>query len=726
MYPSYLPSLAPSFLDVVAIIAGVKGANEDYFTEDVIEDVETTYTSYFQNSTDRNITTVSVVVLPSGTSARRFLEEDSQEYDATMILHIKAIPDVETPQKLYLEIETTFLHDEQTRHDLFKNFTIVPQFEETFTPTSAPSDTPTVWPSDAPTMNPTVKPSLVPSVFPTSFPTDMPTIIPTNIPSDIHSGYPSDDPSSIPSYIPTRIPTSIPSYIPSDIPSDYPSDDPSSIPSYIPTRIPTSFPSEQPSSIPSAHPTSSPSLVPSFAPSVSHMPSSTPSNTPTAEPTTTPSRLPSTFPSVAPSLTPPVTEIFNVNYNLYSNSSEITDTDLINLQLQSIDAQLFEVLTMEYNRDDCTYYDCRRDKRILNAKDRFDIQPIIIHDVVSAVNTTVECAASDDNKDGNATACYVISTGVNVTRYPIKFSDKRTGLIVKAAVMEYVVDSDDFQIRHVEPEPKKIETNITMRFVGINNDVMDDYERDLFLETFEEFVDDLLGEYRQEDEDSPILLYNVSVVSQAVILPAVSRNVNQNATYALEINMTIFGEYEPPPEVIFDDVIIQVLDSDIAEEDFIEKIEKSNNTYFDDKNINGYEVGITSVSGDIISRSDGEHSSIFEESYIILLSLSLSFIILIITALIWRRKVRVRNALRRYELYSESQPRGYELHSESRPRGYELHSESQSRGYEFYSESQPRDNYVSGNNIKEIEYEVDHSEEKFVGFKKNRYPCIIG
>ena len=683
IHPSDLPSLAPTFLDVVTIIAYVTNVSETYFTEAVIEDVEARYTSYFQNSTDRNVTAVSVEILPSGTSARRSLEEDSQEYGPTMILDIKAIPDVKATQVLYQEVEATLFQDKDTFENLFIEFKIFPLYNASRTPTSVPSDTPTVWPSDAPTMNPTVKPSLIPSASPTSFPTRMPTIKPTNIPSVI--------------------------------PSDYPSDNPSSIPSYIPTRTPTSFPSEQPSSLPTVHPTSTPSRDPSFAPSVSHMPSSTPSSTPTTEPTTTPSRLPSTFPSVAPSLTPPEPGLFDVTYNLYSNSSEITETDLINSQLQTIDAQLFEVLTTEYNRDDCTYFDCRRDKRILNANDRFDIQPLIINDVKSIVNTTEECADSDHIKDGNTTTCYVISTSVNVTRYPVKFGEKRTGLIVKAAVMDYVQFSGDFQLVHVEPEPEKLETNITLQFEGVDSEVMDDYEQELFLQTFEEFVDDLLGEYREGDEDSPILLYNVSVVSQAVIVSAASRSVNQNATYALEINMTIFGEYEPPPVITFDEVIIEVLDTDTAEEDFIEKIEKSNNTYFEDKNVEGYKVGITTVSADIISRSDGEHSSIFEESYILPLLLSLSSIILIIIALIWRRKVRVKNALRRYELNLETQPRGYELHSEI-----------QLRGYELYSESQPRDNYVSGNYIKESEYEVDQSKEKFVGYRKNRITCIIG
>ena len=338
-----------------------------------------------------------------------------------------------------------------------------------------------------------------------------------------------------------------------------------------------------------------------------------------------------------------MTGFFDVTYNLYGNSSEITEIDLINFQLQTIDTQLFEILAIQYNRDDCTYYDCRRDKRILNAKDRFGIQPLIINDVESIVDTTKECADSDQHKDGNATACYVISTSVNVTRYPIKFGRKRTGLIVKAAVMDYVQFSGDFQLVHVEPEPEKIEASITMQIVGVDSEVMDNYEQELFLETFEEFVDDLLGEYREGDEDTPILLYNVSVVSQSVLLSAASPSTNQNATYTLEINMTIIGEYEPPPIIIFDEVIIQLLDTDTSEKDFIEKIQNSNNTYFDGKDVKGYEVGITAISVDDLSSSDSDDSSTIEESYLILLLLSLFLIVLIIIALIWRKKVSLRS-----------------------------------------------------------------------------------
>jgi len=111
---------------------------------------------------------------------------------------------------------------------------------------------------------------------------------------------------------------------------------------------------------------------------------------------------------------------------------------------------------MKYNRDDCTYYDCRRDKRLLNSKDRFDIQLLIVNDVESFVETTKECAAFDNNKEDDLTACYVIDTMVTVTRYPVKFGGKRTSLIIKAAVMDYVEYSDDFQIVHVESEPEKL------------------------------------------------------------------------------------------------------------------------------------------------------------------------------------------------------------------------------------------------------------------------------
>ena len=54
---------------------------------------------------------------------------------------------------------------------------------------------------------------------------------------------------------------------------------------------------------------------------------------------------------------------------------------------------------------------------------------------------------------------------------------------------------------------------------------------------------------------------------------------NNTSEYSITVNVTVVGEYLPPPEVDFDTVVVEIFDEE-GEEDFIEALDESDNPYF--------------------------------------------------------------------------------------------------------------------------------------------------
>ena len=422
---------------------------------------------------------------------------------------------------------------------------------------------------------------------------------------------------------------------------------------------PSSYPSKLSSNIPTTHPTA----FPSRSPTVSHKPSTQPTRYPTVSPTDRPSLMPSSFPSQVPSLTPPVTEIYSVPYYRSSNIS-VSNLTIVEVSVEEDDSAMHEKFVHDYNATTCTISDCRRlTRRSGEAGD--EIQPFIIESVHSRI--------LEDNEDTEGNS-YKIETNVSITRYPVQFSTDRSELIVRSTVLDYM-DDREIQIRLLVPSPSPVNTIVSITFEGVNDDEMTEEEIEIFLVTMSEFLDDYLGMLQP-----PVLLTDLQFDSQlqhntsttALSDTASSERqleestegddaTNSNMTTInnqLTVNVLVVGEYLPPPEIEFDEVVVEVLSNENTQEDFLVAIDESNNPYFEPV-INN--VGISSVETYEEERfeDDSESSKSSKDTLINIVVGSVSALLLLLFGtFLYRWNQRRSGAEVRYRLNKET----YMLH----------------------------------------------------------------
>jgi len=313
-------------------------------------------------------------------------------------------------------------------------------------------------------------------------------------------------------------------------------------------------------------------------------------------PTGRPSSMPTSFPSQVPSLTPPVTEIHSVPYYRSSNIS-VSNLTIVEVSVEEDDSAMHEKFVHDYNATTCTISDCRRLTR-RSGEVGDEIQPFIIESVHSRI--------LEDNEDTEGNS-YKIETNVSITRYPVQFSMDRSELIVRSIVLDYM-DDREIQIRLLVPSPTPVNTTVSITFEGVNDDEMTEEEIEIFLVTMSEFLDDYLGMLQP-----PVLLTDLQFDSQSQHNTSTSAlsdtasterqleesaqggdamNSNMTTINQLTVNVLVVGEYLPPPEIEFDEVVVEVLSNDDTQEDFLIAIDESNNPYFEPV-INN--VGISSV-----------------------------------------------------------------------------------------------------------------------------------
>ena len=476
-------------------------------------------------------------------------------------------------------------------------------------------------PSSSPSLPPRYSsnlPSEIPSALKTSFPSSKESRSPTDVlsfppslaismqPSASSSERLSSDPTLHLTMIPSRRLFIAPSFYPSLEPTLFPSQKIthhpsvrlSASPSAKPTQLPTfKFTNEHnhlgPSSKPSSKPTSKPSIsnFPSMAPSnidiafpLIMLPTKSPSTKPTLNPTlsmipsTSPTSKPSRFPSSQPSLTPPVISLVEIPYIRESNATGNEDiatneTELFYTKIYTDDLELYERLEYKY-ANNCTIDDCRRLEE--------EFRPINVLNVSTSVNETEVCIASNANN-----TCHYLLTSVKIEHYPVQFSRRRVELEVLSKTLEYM-DDRLITIRPLIPVPQPLESSISITFIGVTTSELESVELVQLLDTTFNFLQDLLGEY-----DPPILMESIAFNKQTLTVEVVgveentvsgSRHLNitdsspQITQANITIDITIRGEYLPPPDVDFSVVLVDIFDEE--NEEYIDEIEKSENTYF--------------------------------------------------------------------------------------------------------------------------------------------------
>ena len=170
--------------------------------------------------------------------------------------------------------------------------------------------------------------------------------------------------------------------------------------------------------------------------------------------------------------------------------------------------------------------------------------------------------------------------------------------------------------------------------------------------------------------DSQSLVVDVVGVQSEDVRFLEEATLNETEISELTVNVVVVGQYLPPPEIDFDNVVVEVFDSEGEQGDFLELIDESNNTYFEPV-IKDVSLVSVEVTNDIpsTSRSDSFFGDLGEEGGIVVMSAS-SIVLVVAVALIWREHHRKVERKRREEELRSADPMKHfdekDRHRESR------------------------------------------------------------
>ena len=368
--------------------------------------------------------------------------------------------------------------------------------------------------------------------------------------------------------------------------------------------------------------TSSPTRSTTASPTISHIPTFEPSATPTRFPTNFPTNVPTSTPSLAPSLTPPVTSVFAVPYERISNSATQNLT-AIEAVLKEDDLALFQYLSNE------------------NAllEEPFEVESVVSH--IINENQVDICTDS-------AYLCYAISTNVNVTRYPVIYSTNRSELIVMSSVLDFM-EEREITIVPLEPVPDEVGSILSITFAGVSASEMNTTEMEAFEASTFDFLFDSLGQL-----SPPLLVEAVTLLSQSLNLSSTgaSRRLQEEQDDAeLIVNIAVAGEYLPPPEIIFDDVLVEVFD-DEGQEEYLEVLSTSESDYFDTETkeelrISGLRV-FESISEDDSTSKGSVFGVLGDDAGYSIIGVGCAIILILVGMLMREKVIRSKRSSQRY------------------------------------------------------------------------------
>ena len=373
-------------------------------------------------------------------------------------------------------------------------------------------------------------------------------------------------------------------------------------------------------SAPTRSPTASPTI--SHVPTISHIPTFEPSATPTRFPTIFPTNIPTSTPSQSPSLTPPVTSVFVVPYERISNSTTQNLT-AVEAVLKEDDLALFQYLSNE--------------NALLD-------EPFEVESVLSQIINENQADVCTDS----AYLCYEISTNVNVTRYPVTYSTNRSELIVMSSVLDFM-EEREITIVPLEPVPDEVESILSITFAGVSTSEMNTTEMEAFESSTFDFLFDNLGQL-----SPPVLVETVTLLSQSLSLSSTgaSRHLQQEQDGAeLIVDVVVAGEYLPPPEIIFDDVLVEVFD-DEGQEEYLEVLSTSDSDYFDTETNEELRISELQVFESISEDDSTSKGSVFgglgDDAGYSIIAVGCAIILIIVGMLMREKVVRSKRSSQRY------------------------------------------------------------------------------
>ena len=224
-------------------------------------------------------------------------------------------------------------------------------------------------------------------------------------------------------------------------------------------------------------------------------------------------------------------------------------------------------------------------------------------------------------------------------------------------VLEYMEDSEIEIVPYV-PVPQPVSSQLSITFTGVDPEELEEEEQEIFELTVFEYLDDILGRW-----EPPILVDSVSFDSQSLSFDVLATEngtssmsrwlqdsnggniLPDNSTVPqITINVTVQGQYLPPPEINFDDVVVEVFDTEEEEEEFIKAIDESNNPYFEPV-IKDLDVSVAVIKEevDIENKNKGFFSELGNMG-IVFISVSSGIVLGIVALLMWQKRRKAKRA----------------------------------------------------------------------------------
>jgi len=360
------------------------------------------------------------------------------------------------------------------------------------------------------------------------------------------------------------------------------------------------------------------------------MPSTKPTPAPTQHPTPSPTTVaPTPQSSVSPSLGPILTSVefkflFVVDFN---------EIDFVTIELHDVTEDVLEEF-FNRGREGSTVMD-----RIINEGELYYDGVISI---VSLDPEEYECDATDPNK-----ACVGVECVVEISH-----NDKVSHLEVRYAMLsmkELIYPKLTFtNTKYIGPKP--IETINTVQLSGVDYDAFNDQETIKYLE---EAVREFLATVQDQADIASVTIVATNKVETVETSPYVRRFLQSVArsrthisqdTSSVDLTIAVTGEYQPPPELKFDELTRESFDNEgDALVELLKKGENENLKRVTKVKAKIDPIGITptdqgGISRPDVSKQDVEKQASKNTTIPIIVALSGVCIVSLFFVLLWGKK----------------------------------------------------------------------------------------
>jgi len=188
-----------------------------------------------------------------------------------------------------------------------------------------------------------------------------------------------------------------------------------------------------------------------------------------------------------------------------------------------------------------------------------------------------DCNPSDPSYN-----CYVVETEIDVKHNPILYPDDAVILVVSAESSEFIADYGTY----AGSVPVQLDSQVELQVTGVTDRDMTPDEILVFEDAVLSFLQDSL--ISGSTSTPPIFVQNSTLVQQTISSDGDGDNdgsdggssgsSSSSSSSVLTAVVNVNGEYLPPPEIEFEDVVVEVFNDE--GEEFTEALQETNDPYF--------------------------------------------------------------------------------------------------------------------------------------------------